>query len=83
MPDMTLQVPATYQPLTIPLGVRCGARRTPGKVALIEAGRTRSYAELCERMTRLHWLALAELDHVARAPVLAGEVGLGRLRSVW
>lgn len=70
MPDMTLQVPATYQPLTIPLGVRCAARRTPGKVALIEAGRTRSYAELCERMTRLHWLALAELelqfgDHVA------------------
>ncbi|MEZ5459466.1 MAG: AMP-binding protein [Steroidobacteraceae bacterium] len=70
MSDITLRVPATYQPLTIPLGVRCAARRTPGKVALIEAGRTRSYAELCERMTTLHWLALGDLelgfgDHVA------------------
>jgi acyl-CoA synthetase (AMP-forming)/AMP-acid ligase II len=70
MSDIALTVPATYQPLTIPLGVRCAQRRTPHKIALIEGDRTRSYSELCDRMTRLHWLGLGELglrfgEHVA------------------
>ncbi len=70
MAEKSLQVPLTYQPLTIPLGVRCSARRTPRKVALIEGERARTFAALCERMTRLHWLALGPLglrfgDHAA------------------
>lgn len=68
--DVSVPVPVTYQPLTIPLGVRCAARRTPRKVALTEGTSTRTYAQLCERMTRLHWLALGPLgmrfgDHAA------------------
>jgi long-chain acyl-CoA synthetase len=70
MLDKTLQVPPTYQPLTIPLGVRCAERRTPAKPALVEGERSRTYSALCERMTRLHWLALGPLglrfgEHVA------------------
>lgn len=70
MQDQTLEVPGTYRPLTITTGVHASARRTPHKIALIEGERTRTFAQLVERMARLGAagpaaLGLAHGDHVA------------------
>ncbi len=61
---MTLR-PGTYRPLTIAEGVRTSAQRTPGKVALQEGQRTRTYSELVDRIDRV---ANATLDGLGIAP---------------
>lgn len=60
-------------PLSIAQGVREFARSSPGQVAVIDGGRTQTYAQLEERSNRLaqHLLA-AGLGHGERVGVLLG-----------
>ncbi len=45
--------PASYRPLSIASGVRASAGRTPDKTALLDGGRTLSYAALVDRIERV------------------------------
>ncbi len=58
MPAATVD---TYRPVTIGAGVRTSAQRTPRKIALREAERTLTYAQLVERIDRVSSAALHDL----------------------
>jgi long-chain acyl-CoA synthetase len=51
----------TYRPVTISAGVRTSAQRTPRKIALREAERTLTYAQLLERIDRVSSAAVHDL----------------------
>ena len=69
MPDL----PVTYRPVLIDTGVRASAARTPGKVALAMGERSRTYAQLVERLDRVASLAAGPLGLVKgdRAALMA------------
>lgn len=50
---MSVEPPATYQPLTIATGMRSSAGRTPRKIALRDGNRTLDYAQLVDRIDRV------------------------------
>ena len=63
--------PGATLSVTIPDGVRAAAARTPGKTALVEGGRSLTYAQLIERIDRVSNLAVHfGLVHGDRAAVL-------------
>ena len=54
-------LPETFMPMTIDLGPRAASARTPGKTAIVDGGRTLSYAGLVDRMDRVGAAALGDL----------------------
>ncbi len=53
--------PGTFIPMTIDLGPRAAAARTPAKTAITDGSRTLSYAALVDRMDRIGAAALGDL----------------------
>jgi long-chain acyl-CoA synthetase len=53
--------PETFRPLTIDLGPRAGAARTPDKIAIADGERTLTYAALVDRLDRVGNAALGGL----------------------
>ncbi len=54
-------LPGTFMPMTIDLGPRAAAARTPDKTAITDGTRTLSYAGLVDRMDRAGFAALGGL----------------------
>jgi long-chain acyl-CoA synthetase len=57
----TALLPDTFHPLTFGGALRAAARRDPGKVAIVDGPRQRSFAELAARIDRLRDAAIGTL----------------------
>ena len=66
-------LPETFRPMTMASGIRCSKARSPGKIALICAGRSLTYTQLVDRIDRVTALATGlGLQQGDRAAIVAG-----------